>query len=92
MLDFFERCKELHMQVMRAIALGIGIEETWFDSFVDVGNNTLRLLHYPEVKSEVFKKNKNQVRAGAHVCRFNSCPNKPCFPPYSSNPAIQSYC
>jgi isopenicillin N synthase-like dioxygenase len=66
MLEFFERCKQMHMQVMRAIAIGMGLEETWFDGFCDVGDNTLRLLHYPEVKAEVFKKNKNQVRAGAH--------------------------
>lgn len=66
MLAFFDQCKEMHVLVMRAIAIGMGLEETWFDRFCDVGDNTLRLLHYPEVKSEVFKKNKNQVRAGAH--------------------------
>ena len=66
MADFFLQCKDMHTQVMRAIAIGLGLEETWFDSFCDGGDNTLRLLHYPEVKSEVFKQNKNQVRAGAH--------------------------
>lgn len=66
MVEFFEECKDLHMQVMRAIAVGLGIDETWFDSYCDDGDNTLRLLHYPEVQSEVFKRNKNQVRAGAH--------------------------
>lgn len=67
MLDFFDQCKELHVQVMRAIAVGLGIEQDWFDSFCDGGDNTLRLLHYPEVKADSFKKNKNQVRAGAHT-------------------------
>lgn len=67
MLDFFEQCKELHVQVMRAIAVGLGIDETWFDSFCDGGDNTLRLLHYPEVSSKVFRANENQVRAGAHT-------------------------
>ena len=66
MIDFFERCKQMHMQVMRAIAIGVGLEETWFDGFTDGGDNTLRLLHYPAVSSEVFKNNKNTVRAGAH--------------------------
>lgn len=66
MLDFFEQCKHMHVQIMRAIAIGLGLEETWFDKFTDGGDNTLRLLHYPEVKSEVFKKNRNQVRAGEH--------------------------
>lgn len=66
MIDFFERCKQMHMEVMRAIAIGMGLDEKWFDGFTDGGDNTLRLLHYPEVKSEVFKNNKNTVRAGAH--------------------------
>lgn len=36
-------------------------------SFCDGGDNTMRLLHYPGVKSSVFKDNKNTVRAGAHT-------------------------
>lgn len=67
MLGFFAQCQELHLQVMRAIAVGLGIDEMWFDSFCDGGDNTLRLLHYPEVDARVFKDNKNSVRAGAHT-------------------------
>lgn len=66
MMDFHDQCKEIHVEVMRAIAVGMGIDERFFDSFVDDGDNTLRLLHYPAVKSEVFKINPGQVRAGAH--------------------------
>ncbi|KAL7627144.1 hypothetical protein AAE478_003920 [Parahypoxylon ruwenzoriense] len=66
MLGFHAKCKELHMEVMRAIAVGLDIDETWFDNYTDVGDNTLRLLHYPEVKKDVFKINPGQVRAGAH--------------------------
>ena len=66
MVAFHEMCKGLHMQIMRAIAVGLGIPETWFDGFCDRGDNTLRLLHYPEVNAEVFRDNKNTVRAGAH--------------------------
>jgi len=67
MLGFHDLCKELHIQVMRAIAVGMGLEEGYFDGYTDVGDNTLRLLHYPEVKKDVFKKNKLQVRAGEHT-------------------------
>jgi len=67
MLTFFEECKNLHMEVMRAMAVGLGIQETWFDGFTDNGDNTLRLLHYPPVRKEVFEKNKAQVRAGEHT-------------------------
>lgn len=66
MLAFHDTCKNMHVEVMRAIAVGLGLEEKWFDSYCDGGDNTLRLLHYPEVKSEVFRDNKNTVRAGAH--------------------------
>ncbi|RYO93106.1 hypothetical protein DL764_008027 [Monosporascus ibericus] len=66
MMEFHTKCKELHMEVMRAIAVGLGIDEFWFDDFTDEGDNTLRLLHYPEVNKDVFKVNPGQVRAGAH--------------------------
>lgn len=67
MLAFFDECKDLHRSVMRALALGLGIEESWFDGFTDRGDNTLRLLHYPSVSKEVFRKNGLQVRAGSHT-------------------------
>lgn len=67
MIKFFDLCKNLHVEIMRAIAVGLGIDEHWFDAYCDGGDNTLRLLHYPEVRAEVFKKNENQVRAGAHT-------------------------
>lgn len=66
MLAFHDQCKALHMEVMRAIAVGMGIDEAYFDAFTDAGDNTLRLLHYPEVRKDVFTVNPGQVRAGAH--------------------------
>jgi isopenicillin N synthase-like dioxygenase len=66
MVDFFEQCKSLHAEVMRAIAVGMNLDPGFFDGFVDVGDNTLRLLHYPGVKKDVFKINPGQVRAGEH--------------------------
>ena len=67
MIAFHDQCKELHVEVMRAIAVGMSLDEGYFDGFTDVGDNTLRLLHYPEVSKEVFRKNKLQVRAGEHT-------------------------
>lgn len=40
MLSFFEKCRLLHVSVMRAIAVGLGIDERWFDQFCDGGDNT----------------------------------------------------
>ena len=64
---FFLDLKEMHRVIMGAVALGLGLEENFFDGYVNVGDNTLRLLHYPPVKRSVFEKNKGQVRAGAHT-------------------------
>lgn len=68
MMTFFETCRGLYTEVMRAIALGMGLEESWFDGFTDAGDNTLRLLHYPGVSKSIFKRNDGQlqVRAGEH--------------------------
>ncbi|KAF4121291.1 Isopenicillin N synthase [Geosmithia morbida] len=66
MLRFFDACKAMHVEVMRAIAVGMGLDETFFDHFVDVGDNTLRLLHYPAVDSDTWKLKPNTVRAGEH--------------------------
>lgn len=63
---FFLELQALHMSVMRAIALGMGLDEAFFDSYTDAGDNTLRLLHYPSVKKRVWRDNPGQVRAGEH--------------------------
>lgn len=67
MKSFFLTCKNLHVSVMRAIALGMGLDEYFFDSYTDGGDNTLRLLHYPPVPKSVFDDNPDQVRAGKHT-------------------------
>lgn len=65
MKEFFLHCRELHRIVMRGIALGMGLEETFFDDYVRKGDNTLRLLHYPPVAKDAFKAGRE--RAGAHT-------------------------
>lgn len=65
MQSFTARCRELQLEVMKAIALGLGLEEGYFQEFLAEGDNTLRCLHYPPTKKEVFEK-KGAVRAGAH--------------------------
>ena len=66
MKSFHLLLKDLHVNVMRAIALGMGLDEHFFDAFTDAGDNTLRLLHYPSVLKSVFENNPDQVRAGEH--------------------------
>ncbi|KAL8987557.1 MAG: hypothetical protein Q9169_008685, partial [Polycauliona sp. 2 TL-2023] len=68
MQDFFRRCQRLHIMVMRGIAIGLGLEFTFFDGLVGVGDNNLRLLHYPAVEKGGFegKGGEKRMRAGAH--------------------------
>lgn len=67
MIDWFLQCQAFNVEIMRAIGVGMGLGETYFDPFIDTGDNTLRLLHYPAVSRESFKTNPGQERAGAHT-------------------------
>tara|TARA_R110002167_G_scaffold31099_15_gene102540 strand:- start:174 stop:1124 length:951 start_codon:yes stop_codon:yes gene_type:complete len=48
--------------VLRALALHLELEETYFDDFIKNGNSILRPIHYPPITQEP----KNAVRAAAH--------------------------
>lgn len=65
MIEWFTQCQAFNVEVMRAIAVGMGLNPGYFDPFIDTGDNTLRLLHYPAVPRGIFKA--GQERAGAHT-------------------------
>lgn len=48
--------------VLRALALHLGLEETYFDGYIHNGNSILRPIHYPPITEEP----KEAVRAAAH--------------------------
>ncbi len=48
--------------VLRALALHLNLEETYFDNYIHNGNSILRPIHYPPIKEEP----KDAVRAAAH--------------------------
>lgn len=48
--------------VLRALALHLNLEETYFDAYIHNGNSILRPIHYPPIKEEP----KEAVRAAAH--------------------------
>ncbi|KAK1832337.1 hypothetical protein QBC39DRAFT_73655 [Podospora conica] len=66
MTSFIAECNALQREVMRAIAVGMGLDDGFFDAYISKGDNTMRLLHYPAVGREVFEENPGQVRAGEH--------------------------
>ena len=51
---------------MRAIALGLGLQENYFQDKVDAQEHNLRLLNYPAIKAGLLRKD-GQARAGAHT-------------------------
>lgn len=49
-------------EVLKALALHIGLEENYFEQYATAGNSILRPIHYPPITTEP----KNAVRAAAH--------------------------
>ncbi|KAF9791871.1 Clavaminate synthase-like protein [Thelephora terrestris] len=66
MLEFFQTCHELHVRVMRAVALGLDLQENFFQDKINAQDHNLRLLHYPAIKTDLLH-NDGQARAGAHT-------------------------
>ena len=60
-----QTCHELHVHVMRSIAIGLDLGEHFFDLKIDEKCHNLRLLSYPPVKTSLLS-NEGQARAGAH--------------------------
>ncbi len=60
--ETFKMLEKTARYVLRALALHLELEETYFDEFITNGNSILRPIHYPPITSEP----KNAVRAAAH--------------------------
>ncbi|KAJ3732845.1 hypothetical protein DFJ43DRAFT_282806 [Lentinula guzmanii] len=65
MLNFFQTCHELHVEMMRSIALGLDLSENFFDRKIDQQCHNLRLLSYPPIKRALLDGD-GQARAGSH--------------------------
>ncbi|WP_298370054.1 2-oxoglutarate and iron-dependent oxygenase domain-containing protein [uncultured Lutibacter sp.] len=61
-MDAYKNLEKTAIYVLRALAIYIGLEETYFDKYVINGNSILRPIHYPPIKGEP----KGAVRAAAH--------------------------
>ena len=60
--EAYRMLEETAKHVLRALALYVGLEETYFDHYIHNGNSILRPIHYPPITSEP----ENAVRAAAH--------------------------
>jgi len=59
----YEALDKFGLELLRALALYLGLDEHWFDNRVNVGNSILRLLHYPPQETPPPE---GTERAGAH--------------------------
>ena len=60
--ETYQMLEKTAKYVLRALALHLDLEETYFDAYIRNGNSILRPIHYPPISSEP----KNAVRAAAH--------------------------
>jgi len=60
--EVFTTLEETGLFILRALALHLNLEETYFDTKVKGGNSILRAIHYPPIQTEP----KGAVRAAAH--------------------------
>ena len=60
--EAYKMLEKTGIYVLRALALFLGLEEHYFDQYVENGNSILRPIHYPPIKNEP----KKAVRAAAH--------------------------
>ncbi|MEO1032102.1 isopenicillin N synthase family dioxygenase [Winogradskyella sp.] len=60
--ETYQMLEKTAKYVLRALALHLDLEETYFDDYIHNGNSILRPIHYPPIIEEP----KNAVRAAAH--------------------------
>ncbi len=60
--ETYQMLEKTAQYVLRALALHLDLDETYFDKYIKNGNSILRPIHYPPITEEP----KNAVRAAAH--------------------------
>ncbi|MFT4611867.1 MAG: isopenicillin N synthase-like dioxygenase [Glaciecola sp.] len=60
--ETYQMLEKTAKYVLRALALYLELEETYFDNYIHNGNSILRPIHYPPILAEP----ENAVRAAAH--------------------------
>ena len=61
-LKLYRGFEQTGSQILKAIALFLGLEENYFDTHIHNGNSILRAIYYPPITQEP----KNAIRAEAH--------------------------
>ncbi len=61
--EAYKQLEKTGIYVLRALAIHIGLDEFYFDKFIEEGNSILRPIHYPPITDEP---KDGAVRAAAH--------------------------
>jgi isopenicillin N synthase-like dioxygenase len=62
---YYDAMADLVTRVMTAMAVGLGLDDGWFQPFIDRHTSAVRALHYPDLAGHVVEA--GQLRAGAHT-------------------------
>lgn len=62
---FYGLCNQVELEVLRALAVGMGLEEDYFVNFHHNADNQTRILHYPTVEEDLLRRGKAE-RIAAH--------------------------
>mmetsp|Transcript_8719 Transcript_8719/g.26103 ORF Transcript_8719/g.26103 Transcript_8719/m.26103 type:complete len:200 (-) Transcript_8719:155-754(-) len=65
MLEYFAAADALHLDVLRCLALAMGLDEEYFTPLCDGNHQNLRLLHYPPTRRDAISAS-GQKRGGVH--------------------------
>lgn len=65
MLEYFHAADQLHLDVLRCLAIGMNLGEDFFTPLCNGNHQNLRLLHYPEVPRAKISAS-GQKRGGVH--------------------------
>lgn len=63
--DYYAALEALTADVMRLMAIGLGLDPLYFDPFIDQHTSALRALQYPDLGGR--RPDAGQLRAGAHT-------------------------
>ena len=61
LISLFDSFEKVGKKILSLIAIGLNLEENWFEDKINQGNSILRMIHYPELKN-----NSAGLRAEAH--------------------------
>ncbi|KAL7786235.1 hypothetical protein V8C37DRAFT_392640 [Trichoderma ceciliae] len=62
--DFYETCYAAETELLKIVALGMGLEEDYFVKYHRNKDNQIRLLHYPPVEERLLRQGKAERIAG----------------------------